>query len=68
MYNSDDIQKMIETCNNNDKLKDAVLNGILPFSDRQAVQDVLSEGWYERFDRYDSDVCEKFIVAYEKGV
>ncbi len=34
-------------------------------SDKRAIKRVIDEGWYEEFDRYDSDVCEEFIRIYE---
>ena len=35
-------------------------------SDRGAVRNAIADGWAEAFDRYDSDVAEQFIRAYEK--
>ena len=66
MYNNDDIQKMITKCKNDAALREKVLDGVSSH-DKFSVADVISDGWYERFDRYDSDVCEQFITAYEKA-
>ena len=33
-------------------------------SDFMAIKDVLDDSYYERFDRYDSDVVEQFIIIY----
>ncbi len=65
MYNNDDIQDMIEECNESNELKEAILNNFSG-ADKRAMIDVLDDGYYDRFDRYDSDVCEQFIRAYEK--
>jgi len=66
-YTNDDIQDMIKECNSNPELKEKVVNQISNDRDRAAIISVLKEGWYEEFDRYDSDVCEQFITAYEKA-
>ena len=63
-YSNDDIQDMIEEVNKSARLKENVLNHFSG-SDLFAMRDVLNDGCYERFDRYDSDVCEQFIKAYE---
>ncbi len=64
IYSNDDVQDMISEVNKNLKLKEKLL-GHFSGSDLHAMQDVLKDGWYERFDRYDSDVCEQFIKAYK---
>lgn len=66
MYNNNDIQDMISKIRRDSDMKKAVLDMISNERDRAAVRDVLSDGSVERFDRYDSDVCEQFIRAYEK--
>ena len=65
MYNNDDIQAMIDKVNN-DGIQDQIVNCIVFGHDRASIRRVLHEGFVEAFDRYDSDVCEKFIRAYEK--
>ena len=67
MFNNDDIQRMIEECQSDLTLKAKVLDGMANTSDRLKASDVISAGYYERFDRYDSDVCEQFITAYLKA-
>lgn len=67
IYSNDDIQDMITAVNDDQKLKEKVL-GHFSGNDLHAMQDVLNDGWYERFDRYDSDICEQFIRAYEAEV
>jgi hypothetical protein len=64
IYSNDDIQDMITAVNADQKLKEKVLSHFSG-NDLHAMQDVLNDGWYERFDRYDSDICEQFIKAYE---
>lgn len=64
MYNNQDIQNMIIKCNSDGILKQKILDSITNISDRSAISDVLEDGDYERFDRYDSDVCEQFIKAF----
>ena len=65
LYTSDDIQDMLDSCKKNVKLKEAVISHFTG-RDKGAISDVLDDGYYERFDRYDSDICEQFIKAYEK--
>lgn len=65
IYSNDDVQKVIEQVNADSDLKSRILSH-LNVVDRNAVCDVLQDGWYERFDRYDSDVCENFLLYYEK--
>lgn len=67
MYDNNQIQDMIERCRANKVLCKSVLDQISDYSDWRAIQHVISEGWYETFDRYDSDVCEQFITAYENA-
>lgn len=64
MYNYNDIQNMIEKVNN-DGTEELILDHISDY-DKGAVREVLRSGYYETFDRYDSDVCEQFITAYEE--
>lgn len=63
MYNYDDIQNMIDRVNN-DGTADKILQHISDY-DKGSVRNVLKSGYYETFNRYDSDVCEQFIRAYE---
>lgn len=65
MYDNNDIQNMIDTVNKNREAFKPFLDHI-NFTDQAAINNVLSSGWVETFDRYDSDVCEQFITAYEK--
>ena len=61
-YTNDDIQIMLNQTIKNPDLKERIrshFKGDLP-----ALNDVLSDGYVDRFDRYDSDVCEQFISAY----
>lgn len=66
LYNNDDIQNMISDCKNNPDTDFAkkVLEHIQSDRDRAAISNVIHSGWYETFDRYDSDVCEQFIKSY----
>lgn len=66
LYNEGDIQKMIEVCNADAKLKQAVLYDIHP-DDLFAVERVLETGCAEYFYHYDSDVAEQFITAFENN-
>lgn len=63
MYNTSDIQAMIDKVNNDDKVNEVV--DLISDEDWQKVSRVLRTGFAEDFDRYDSDVCESFICAYE---
>ena len=65
MYNNDQIQEMITVCHNDPDRKKAVLSQIKDQRDRDSVRYVINDGYYEAFDRFDSDVCEQFLTAYE---
>ena len=65
MYNNNDIQKMIQDVNSNRDTFNPFMDG-MSASDWMAISFVLADGFCEAFDRYDSDVCEQFITAYEK--
>ena len=34
--------------------------------DRRDLRKCISDGWYEIFDRYDSDLVEQFITTYRQ--
>lgn len=71
LYGNDDIQAMIETLGNKTYKKEfsAVLKTYgCSSQDKSAILDCLSEGYCERFDRYDSAVCETFVRVYELWV
>ncbi len=63
------LQQMLTECKQNPQLKSEI-KGRFKGRDYTAICDVISDGYIERFDRYDSDVAEQFIRAYEavKGV
>lgn len=68
-YSSDDIQAMLNFISHHDDRPEyhAFLNYISKnTTDTGAIKHCISEGWYEEFDRYDSDVCEQFIRCFEK--
>lgn len=65
-YNNDDIQKMLETLREPEYKKAFIQNLTCSPRDRSAILDCIDDGYYERFDRYDSDVCETFIATYEE--
>ena len=66
MYNNDDIQKMIERVNNDDT-RDLIMDcKCISDFDYRSIDHVLESGCAEDFERYDSDVCEQFIRAYEE--
>ncbi len=65
MYNNDQIQEMITVCHNDPDRKRAILSRIRDLRDRESIRYAINEGYYEAFDRFDSDVCEQFITAYE---
>ncbi len=67
LYTNDDVQILIDQTNKDPKLK-GLIRSQLSGRDLLALNDVLSDGTCERFDRYDSDVCEQFISAYENSV
>ena len=68
MYNSDQIQDMITTLKSDNARLKIFCERLekVNADDRIAIMDVIRDGWYERFDRYDSDVCETFIRLYEE--
>lgn len=64
-YNNDDIQKMLETLRDPEHKQAFLQNLTCSPRDKLAILDCIADGYYERFDRYDSDVCEIFIATYE---
>ena len=67
MYTVDEIQDMIDDVRRNRETFMPFIDEINT-RDRRAIMNVLCDGYYEAFDRYDSDVCEQFINAYEKCI
>lgn len=65
-YNNDDIQKMLETLWYPEYKAAFLQNLNCSPRDRSAILDCIDDGYYERFYRYDSDVCETFIATYEE--
>lgn len=67
MYTMDQVQDMLTKVKNDPKLKTAILKQFgKGHMDQNAIADVISNGWVDRFERYDSAVCDNFIIAYEK--
>lgn len=66
IFDSDDVQLMIEQVNKYKTVRECLFSHLKTISaaDRGAIKAVLEDGHYERFDRYDSDVCEQFIRAF----
>ncbi len=65
-YNNDDIQKMLETLRDPEHKQAFLQNLTCSPRDKWAILDCIADGYHERFDRYDSDVCETFIATYEE--
>ena len=66
-WNEKSIDQAIAYLKNHKDLKEKVLNGISG-RDRNSVARVLQDGFAEDFNRYDSDVAEQFLTAYEREV
>lgn len=69
ILNNDQLQKMIQYLTEVDNRTDLFLfvaSHKTNKSDLMAMKDVLDDGYYERFDRYDSDVAEQFITIYQQ--
>ena len=66
IFDNDDVQLMIEQVNKYKTVRECLFTHLKTSSaaDRGAIKAVLEEGYYERFDCYDSDVCEQFIQAF----
>ena len=64
-WTSEDLDNALQYVKARPYLIEQILTNI-SVSDRGAVRNVIADGWAEAFDRYDSDVAEQFIVAYEK--
>lgn len=64
-YNNSDLQEMLEYLKDSSKRAIFLKNLSCSNADRLAIEDCIEEGYYERFDRYDSDVCEIFIHTIE---
>ena len=65
VYDNADIDGMLATLKDSDNLNDFRPHLNCSGRDEKAILDCIDDGSYERFDRYDSDVCEIFITAYE---
>lgn len=69
MYTNDDIQNILRGLKNPrnydifEKKIDFVTDNQI---DIYQIKDCIHEGWYERFDRYDSAICETFLCIVEK--
>lgn len=69
LLNNNQIQQMLQYLNEIKNRKDVFLfvaSHKTNKSDLMAMKDVLDDGYYERFDRYDSDVTEQFITIYQQ--
>ena len=64
LWSNDDLDDALQFMKNNPQYINKLLSGINA-SDRSAVQSVISFGWADGFDSYDSDVAEQFIDQYE---
>lgn len=67
LLNNTQLQNIIQYLKDLDSRKDLflfVVSHKTNNSDFMAIKDVLDDGYYERFDRYDSDVVEQFITIY----
>lgn len=68
LYTNNDIQKILDLLSNNTEYRTKFLQvafNQLNNSDYFAITNVIKQGYYEAFDRYDSDVCEQFLHVYE---
>lgn len=65
MYTNEDIDNMLLVVKGNLTFKKILDDSIYSFGDKEAIKDCIKEGYYERFERYDSAVCEEFITLYE---
>ena len=69
MYDNHEIQEILSRLERDTNYKQLFLKVAkrqMSSSDYFALLDVIGDGYYERFDRYDSDVCEQFLQIYEK--
>lgn len=65
MYDENDVNLMMKYITE-DKVRYKYFCKYLANSeDGRAIKTALSEGWYEAFMRYDSDVMEQFITMFE---
>lgn len=64
LYDNDDLQKMLNTLQV-PEYRHQFLECVSEGHDKSAIIDCILDGFYERFERYDSDVCEQFIAAYK---
>ena len=64
-WNNNDLDRALQYVKSQPNVKEQLLNKI-DVTDRGAVSNVIADGWAESFDRYDSDVAEQFISAYER--
>lgn len=70
LYSNNDLQAMIVYIRDN--CKKEFFDSMEENSDNRAIKSVIDKGYYEEFNRYDSEVAEKFIryynIFFEKSV
>ena len=66
LYNNNDIQQILDYIRE-DSDRQQLFFMVLPNTkDGSDIKSVIKSGYYEEFNRYDSDVCEQFLQCYEK--
>ena len=65
-WDNNTISDALKYVKKNPDLRKKLLSKITSASDRTAISNVISDGWAESFDKYDSDVAEQFLTQYEK--
>ena len=67
MYSNNDIQNMIQAAKaNKQQFFDRIDGASISQADKIAIKSAINDGWYEAFDKYDSEVCDHFITIFEQ--
>ena len=64
LFTNEDIQNAITDIKSDPQRLKEFLSMVPETTDGNAIKSVINEGWYEEFNRYDSDVAEQFVSLY----
>ena len=68
LLSNDDLQDMLNYIRKDPDRREAFVTSLGDGNDMNAIRSVINDGSVEYFDRYDSDVAEKFIQAYNDNI
>lgn len=66
MYNNNDIQCILDYITEDNNRKQLFFIVLPNTKDGSDIKNIINSGYYEDFDKYDSDVCEQFLKCFEQ--